>query len=108
MKLRACNAWKEASTATSLFRRVWIIQVFLLLFVVDGTPGDIEEFKIMGERNTGTRYLQQLLQKNLPIPHLRLAVDGTKLNAMSETQKVTLRHDVRLRKDTTKMINVFF
>jgi hypothetical protein len=31
--------------------------------------------------------LQQLLGKNLAIPHLRLAVDGGKLNAMSEAQK---------------------
>jgi hypothetical protein len=31
--------------------------------------------------------LQQLLGKNLAIPHLRLNVDGGKLNSMSEAQK---------------------
>lgn len=31
--------------------------------------------------------MQQLLSKNLQIPHLRLDVDGGKLNAMSEDQK---------------------
>ena len=42
----------------------------------------------MGERNTGTRYLQQLLQLNLPVPHLQLRLDGGKaLNSMTEAQK---------------------
>ncbi len=47
----------------------------------------VEEFKIMGERNTGTRYLQKLLSKNLLIPHLRLNVTDSRLNAMNELQK---------------------
>ena len=66
----------------------------LFLLLVSHTTSDeisnIESFKIMGERNTGTRYLQQLLQKNLPVPHLRLEVNGTKLNSMTESQKDAL------------------
>ena len=71
-----------------------LYRVPLFLLLVSHTTSDeisnIESFKIMGERNTGTRYLQQLLQKNLPVPHLRLEVNGTKLNSMTEWQKDVL------------------
>lgn len=45
---------------------------------------------VSGERNTGTRYLQKLLSKNLRIPHLRLNVTDSRLNAMNEVQKDAL------------------
>jgi len=40
-----------------------------------------------GERNSGTRYLRQLLGKNLPLPHMRLPVPDEELFAMSEAEK---------------------
>ena len=74
----------------ALPRHLWQLLVAgVLLAVATSNPADmpIEHFKIMGERNTGTRYLQQLLVKNLAIPHLRLNVENGKLNKMSEVEK---------------------
>lgn len=47
-------------------------------------PDTITQFKLYGERNTGTRYLQQLLNGNLAIHHVRLK---GKLEGLSELQK---------------------
>ena len=84
--------------------RVPLILLFVSQFPLSSVPSPVPSplpstpssssavtaFKIVGERNTGTRYLKQLLQLNLQVPHLQFRVNGRnveKLTNMSEAEK---------------------
>lgn len=52
------------------------------------SSGPLDRFKLYGERNTGTRYVERLLNANLAIPPLVLRLKGEpRISNLSEVQK---------------------
>ena len=56
-----------------------------------GASSAVMNWKLYGERNTGSRYLQRLLETNLQVSHLKLGqARSVKLDKLAEKQKDTV------------------